>query len=125
MEFDQIGERFDFGQDDYVVLVTRGHQHDQHILEQIYACDARYLGMIGSKSKIAKMWKRLESKGIEQMYLDRIHAPIGLNIGADSPEEIAISVVAELIRERRTGKVQYTRRKRSHDRRRDAARAGV
>ena len=125
MEFDQIGERFDFGQDDYVVLVTRGHQHDQYILEQIYACDARYLGMIGSKSKIAKMWKRLESKGIAHTYLDRIHAPIGLNIGADSPEEIAISVVAELILERRTGKVQYTRRKRSHDRRRDAARAGV
>lgn len=125
MEFDQIGERFDFGQDDYVVLVTRGHQHDQHIIEQIYACDARYLGMIGSKSKIAKMWKRLESKGITHTYLDKIHAPIGLNIGADSPEEIAISVVAELILERRTGKVQYTRRKRSHDRRRDAARAGV
>ncbi|MGE3538113.1 MAG: XdhC family protein [Candidatus Tectimicrobiota bacterium] len=120
MEFDQVKETFDFGQDDYVVLVTRGHQHDQQILEQIYDCQARYLGMIGSKSKIAKMWKRLEARGIGQQYLDRIHAPIGLNIGADSPEEIAISIVAELIRERRLGKVQYTRRKRSHDSRRDA-----
>lgn len=121
MEFDQIRDAFDFGQDDYVVLVTRGHQHDQHILEQIYDCEARYIGMIGSKSKISKMWKRLNAKGIAQPYLDRVHAPIGLNIGADTPEEIAISVVAELIRERREGKVKTTRRKRSHDRRREAA----
>lgn len=123
MEFDDVKEAFDFGQDDYLVLVTRGHQHDQQILEQMYDCEARYIGMIGSKSKIAKMWKRLESRGIARSYLERIHAPIGLNIGADTPEEIAISIVAELIRERREGKVQSTRRKRSHDRRRDAAAA--
>jgi xanthine dehydrogenase accessory factor len=121
MEFDQVREAFDFGVDDYVILVTRGHQHDQHILEQIYDCHARYIGMIGSKSKISKMWQRLEAKGIDRKYLDRVHAPIGLNIGADSPEEIAISVVAELIRERREGKVKATLRKRSHNRRREAA----
>jgi xanthine dehydrogenase accessory factor len=125
MEFDQVGATFDFGQDDYVVLVTRGHQHDQHILEQIYNCEARYLGMIGSKSKISKMWKRLEGQGVGRQYLDRIHAPIGLNIGADTPEEIAISIVAELIRERREGKVRATQRKRSHDRRREAAAASA
>ena len=120
MEFDEVRDTFDFGQDDYVVLVTRGHQHDQQILEQIYDCDARYLGMIGSKSKISKMWKRLEAKGIDASYLERVHAPIGLNIGADNPEEISISVVGELIMERRLGKVKHTRRKRSHDKRRDA-----
>jgi xanthine dehydrogenase accessory factor len=125
MDFDQISTAFDFGQDDYVILVTRGHQHDQQILEQIYNCEARYLGMIGSKSKIAKMWKRLEARGVGRQYLDRIHAPIGLNIGADTPEEIAISIVAELIRERRQGKVQSTRRKRSHDRRREASLTSV
>lgn len=123
MEFDQVRDAFDFGQDDYIVLVTRGHQHDQQILEQIYDCSARYIGMIGSKSKIAKMWKRLEGKGIERAYLDRVHAPIGLNIGADTPEEIAISVVAELIRERREGKFKTTRRKRSHDARREVVSA--
>jgi xanthine dehydrogenase accessory factor len=125
MDFGQVQQALNFGQDDYVILVTRGHQHDQQILEQIYDCQARYLGMIGSKSKIAKMWKRLEAKGIEQTYLDRVHAPIGLNIGADSPEEIAISIVAELIRERRQGKVKVTQHKRSHDRRREAAAAGA
>ena len=120
MEFEQVREAFDFGHDDYVVLVTRGHQHDQQILEQIYDCDARYLGMIGSKSKIAKMWQRLEAKGVGREYLDRVRAPVGLNIGADSPEEICISVMAEVIRERRMGKVQSTLHKRSHDRRREA-----
>ena len=65
MDFDDIRGAFDFGQDDYLVLVTRGHQHDQRILEQIYDCQARYIGMIGS-SKISKMWKRLEAKGIAQ-----------------------------------------------------------
>ncbi|GIX48012.1 MAG: xanthine dehydrogenase [Candidatus Tectimicrobiota bacterium] len=121
MDFDRVGETFSFGQDDYVVLVTRGHQHDQRILEQIYAQPARYIGMIGSKSKIAKMWKRLEAKGVPRACLERVHAPIGLNIGADTPEEIAISIVAELIRERRLGKVEETRRKRSHDPRREVA----
>ena len=125
MAFDEVRETFDFGQDDYLVLVTRGHQHDQQILEQLYDCQARYVGMIGSKSKISKMWKRLEAKGIDRGFLDRVHAPIGLNIGADSPEEISISIVSELIRERRLGKVQATRRKRSHNRRRDAVQAGT
>lgn len=120
MDFDHVHEAFDFGQDDYIVLVTRGHQHDQRILEQLYDCQARYLGMIGSKSKISKMWQRLTAKGIAQHYLDRVHAPVGLNIGADTPEEIAISIMGEIIRERRLGKVEYTRRKRSHDRRREA-----
>lgn len=121
MEFDAVRGAFDFSQDDYLVLVTRGHQHDQQILEQLAECQARYIGMIGSKSKIAKMWQRLEAKGMTREYLDRIHAPIGLNIGADSPEEISISIMAEIIRERRLGKVQYTQRKRSHDRSRDVA----
>jgi xanthine dehydrogenase accessory factor len=120
-EFEDIRGAFDFGQDDYVVLVTRGHQHDQRILEQIYDSQARYIGMIGSKSKISKMWQRLAAKGVAQQYLDRVHAPIGLNIGADSPEEICISIMAEIIRERRLGKVQATLRKRSHDQRREAA----
>ncbi len=121
MEFEALRGVFDFSQDDYLVLVTRGHQHDQQILEQLYDCQARYIGMIGSKSKIAKMWQRLEAKGIAKHYLDQIHAPVGLNIGADSPEEICISIMAEIIRERRLGKVQYTQRKRSHDTRREAA----
>jgi xanthine dehydrogenase accessory factor len=66
------------------------------------------------------MWQRLEAQGIDRTYLDRVHAPVGLNIGADNPEEISISVMAEIIRERRLGKVEATQRKRSHNRRREA-----
>ena len=65
--------------------------------------DAAYIGMIGSRRKIALMWKELEEKGIPRERLEEVHAPLGLDIGADNPEEIAVSVVAELIQVRRSG----------------------
>lgn len=86
----------------YVVAVTRGHQHDKPIIEQAVETHAAYIGMIGSRRKIALMWKELEAKGIPREKLDAVHAPIGLDIGADTPEEIAVSVVAELIQARRS-----------------------
>jgi xanthine dehydrogenase accessory factor len=114
MAFQHVGEAFDFGQDDYVVLMTRGHAHDHTILEQIYDCPAHYLGMLGSKPRIAKIWQHLAAKGIAQEWLDRVHAPIGLNIHARSPEEIGISILAELIQVRRTSPVVISRRKTQH-----------
>jgi xanthine dehydrogenase accessory factor len=111
MAFHQVGEAFDFGQDDYVVLMTRGHAHDHTILEQIYDCPARYLGMLGSKPRIAKIWQHLEARGIAREWLDRVHAPIGLNIHARSPEEIGISILAELIHVRRTSPVIIPQRR--------------
>jgi xanthine dehydrogenase accessory factor len=110
MAFHHVGEAFDFGQDDYVVLMTRGHAHDHTILEQIYDCPARYLGMLGSKPRIARIWQHLEAKGIAREWLDRVHAPIGLNIHARSPEEIAVSILAEIIQVRRTSPVVISRR---------------
>ena len=107
----RVGETFDFGQDDYVVLMTRGHGHDHTILEQIYDCPARYLGMLGSKPRIAKIWHSLEAKGIAREWLDRVHAPIGFNIHARSPEEISISILAELIHIRRTSPIVIPRRR--------------
>src|SRR2546427_8905918 len=74
-------------------------------LEQIYDCPDRYLGMLGSKPRIAKIWQHLEAKGMARQWLDRVHAPIGLNIYARSPEEIAISNLAEIIHVRRTSPV--------------------
>lgn len=92
----------------YIVAVTRGHQHDKPIVEQAVKTQAAYVGMIGSRRKIALMWKELEAKGIPREKLDAIHAPIGLDIGADSPAEIAVSVVSELIQVRRLeGKAQH------------------
>ena len=110
MEFEQVRDTFDFGPDDYVVLMTRGHRHDQQLLEQLYDCPARYLGVLGSQRRIVAVWQRLEDKGIDRTYLDRVRAPIGLSIGAASPEEIALSIITEIICERRTGTVTTSRR---------------
>ena len=112
MAYTRVGEAFDFGQDDYVVLMTRGHASDHTILEQIYDCPARYLGMLGSKPRIAKIWQHLEARGMARQWLDRVHAPIGLNIHARSPEEIGISILAELIHVRRTSPVVIPQRQR-------------
>src|SRR5688572_5324549 len=89
--------------DTYVVVATRGHQHDAVVVEQLARLDTRYLGMLGSRRKVALTWKLLEEQGISRARLDEIHAPVGLSIGADTPEEIAISVVAELVATRRSG----------------------
>ena len=86
----------------YVVAVTRGHQHDKPVIAQAVKTDAAYIGMIGSRRKIALMWDQLEAGGIPRERLDEVYAPIGLNIGSDNPEEIAVSVVAELIQVRRS-----------------------
>jgi len=85
----------------YIVAVTRGHQHDEHVIEQAISTTARYIGMIGSRRKKAILWRRLKARGAKESDLDRVHSPIGLAIGADSPGEIAVSIVAEMIRVRR------------------------
>jgi xanthine dehydrogenase accessory factor len=85
----------------YIVAVTRGHQHDKPVIRQAVRTKARYVGMMGSRRKTALMWKEFEAEGIDRHLLEAVHAPIGLNIGADTPEEIAVSVVAELIQVRR------------------------
>jgi xanthine dehydrogenase accessory factor len=79
------------------------------VIEQAVWTKAKYIGMIGSRRKIALMWKRFEERGIPRSLLDAVHAPIGIEIHADTPEEIAISVVAELIKVRRErGKPGHT-----------------
>lgn len=85
----------------FLVIVTRGHAFDQEVLEWALTTEARYIGMIGSKRKINSLYRNLEAKGIVREKLLRVHAPIGLDIGALTPEEIAISIVAQMIRIRR------------------------
>lgn len=84
----------------YVVIVTRDHQVDQQLLEALLPYDLGYLGMIGSQRKVKVFRQRLINKGASVERLDRVYAPIGLDIGADTPEEIAVSIVAELLRVR-------------------------
>jgi xanthine dehydrogenase accessory factor len=85
----------------YVVIATRGHQHDALLLDQLARVRTRYLGMLGSRRKVALTWRLLERWGVPRESRDRVHAPVGIAIGADTPEEIAVSVVAEMIAVRR------------------------
>ncbi|MGQ0712742.1 MAG: XdhC family protein [Gemmatimonadaceae bacterium] len=101
--FHDLPASLGIGADTYVVVATRGHQHDAVVVEQIARTPTRYLGMLGSRRKVALTWKLLEEQGIPRERLDEIHAPVGLSIGADTPEEIAISIVAELVAIRRQG----------------------
>jgi len=81
----------------YVVVVTRGHTHDFEAVRALAARDLRYLGLIGSRAKVARIFEALEAEGMPLECLGRVHAPIGLDIGAITPAEIAISIMAELI----------------------------
>lgn len=87
-------------EESYLVIMTRGHLHDKTLLAQALRTPASYIGMIGSKKKIAQIFNELEQQGTPTGALARVHAPIGLDIGSETPEEIAVSIVAELIQER-------------------------
>lgn len=83
--------------EDYVVIMTRGHQADYEVLSQVLRSGAKYLGCIGSRRKLALCKERLLAAGFTEAEYARLHAPIGLAIGAQTPPEIAVSVAAELI----------------------------
>jgi len=85
----------------YLIIVTRGHKEDMRVLSWAVRTDARYIGMIGSKRKVLSTYKALEAEGFRAEEFERVFAPMGLEIGALSPEEIAVSITAELISVRR------------------------
>lgn len=103
--FAELAQRIGTAEDDYVLAVTRGHDQDGEVLQALHAADARprYLGMIGSKAKRAQVVQKLTAAGVPQQFLERVRSPMGLPIGALTHEEIAVSVVAELIQARRLG----------------------
>lgn len=81
----------------YVVIVTRGHNNDLDALRALAPRECRYLGLIGSRAKVARIYDALRDEGLSADRLTRVHAPIGLDIGAVTPQEIAVSILAELI----------------------------
>ncbi|HXM10325.1 MAG TPA: XdhC/CoxI family protein [Terriglobales bacterium] len=85
----------------YIVIVTRGHRDDMRMLRWAVQTPARYIGMIGSKRKTITIFKELQQEGLSAHLFDRVHAPVGLDIGAITPEEIAVAITAELIAKRR------------------------
>ncbi len=89
-----------FGPNCYVVLVSHSHQVDHDIVKHAIQRPWCYLGMIGSKRKVEHVWGKLTAAGVDPALLDRVHSPIGLKIGGNDPGEIAVSILAELIRVR-------------------------
>jgi len=127
-EFKSVFKRIHIKPDEYAVIVTRGHAHDAFILEEVLKKPCRYMGMIGSKRKTKIIFDHLKTAEVDENVfneadaplillqktrkkvlfdeniLNKVHAPIGIDIGAETPQEIAVSIVAELIRERRAKK---------------------
>ena len=99
-EFESSFHRLHIDDSSYIVIVTRGHLYDGFVLEQAVKTDARYIGMIGSKKKIHILYQNLKKKGVSTEILRRVYAPIGLDINSETPEEIAVSIVAQLIQVR-------------------------
>jgi xanthine dehydrogenase accessory factor len=85
----------------FVVVVTRGHTHDLDAMRALAARDLKYLGLIGSRAKVRRIYDVLQAEGMPSECLNRVHAPIGFDIGAVTPAEIAVSIMAELVAVRR------------------------
>src|ERR1700676_3908420 len=101
LDFDEAIGKLEPNEASYIVIVTRGHRDDMRILRWAVQTRARYVGMIGSKRKVIEIFKTLQKEGVPAHLFERVHAPVGLDIGAVTPEEIAVAITAELIAIRR------------------------
>lgn len=99
-DFSRAFDEIQVDADAFVIIVTRGHIHDHTVLARALATDAAYIGMIGSRRKRDAIYEALLSQGFTRKELQRVHSPIGISIDAETPEEIGVSIVAEMIRER-------------------------
>ncbi len=99
-DYSDLSSIISFGKHSFIVIMTHGHIHDKQVLEQCMGQEYAYLGMIGSKSKVAQTFAKLRDNGISEEALATCHAPIGMPIGSQTPYEIAVSILAEIIRHR-------------------------
>jgi xanthine dehydrogenase accessory factor len=100
-EYESILPKLPVNETSYIVIVTRGHRDDMRVLKWAVGTNARYIAMIGSKRKVINVIRELEKEGVPASAFERIFAPMGFDIGAITPEEIAVAVVAEMIAVRR------------------------
>ncbi len=100
-DFDQAFKELAPTESSYIVIATRGHRGDMRVLRWAVQTPARYIGMVGSKRKAITVFRELTGEGLNPELFDRVRSPVGLDIGAVTPEEIAVSIVAELIASRR------------------------
>lgn len=101
LDFEEAMKTLDPNESSYIVIVTRGHRDDMRVLRWAVQTRARYVGMIGSTRKVIQIFKALQEEGIPANLFDRVYAPVGIDIGAVTPEEIGIAITAELIAIRR------------------------
>src|SRR6202020_1501006 len=120
LDFEEATQKFEPNETSYIVIVTRGHRDDMRILRWAVQTRARYVGMIGSKRKVIEIFKTRQKEGIPEHLFDRVYAPVGLDIGAITPEEIAVSITAELIAKRRKVEHDLPHMSWFHRRERDA-----
>jgi xanthine dehydrogenase accessory factor len=106
--FDQAFAGLDINSDSFIVILTRSHQFDREVLEQALQTKAGYIGMISSQRKRSAIYQALMDQGIKSEELARVHSPIGVAIGGETPEEIAVSIVAELISQRSKQKINLS-----------------
>jgi xanthine dehydrogenase accessory factor len=100
-EYEDVFPKLPIRDTSYLVIVTRGHRDDMRVMRWAVGTNAKYIAMIGSKRKVIGVVKELEKEGVPREAFDRVFAPMGLDIGAITPEEIAVSIVAEMIAMRR------------------------
>ena len=99
-DYTKVADYLNVTADDYVVVMTNGHSHDYDVQEQVLRGDFAYVGVIGSRKKTATVNQRLRAAGVPEAGISRVHTPIGMNIKAVTPEEIAVSIAGEMILER-------------------------
>lgn len=100
-DFQEVFNQLKFSGEEFVVIITRGHQYDRDVLEESLKRKTKYLGMIGSKMKVKMILEQMRKLGYDEEKVDNVYSPIGLSINADTPQEIAVSIAAELIKVRR------------------------
>ncbi|MEP1093767.1 MAG: XdhC family protein [Cyclobacteriaceae bacterium] len=101
-DYSQIGDLIPGGTEHFVVLMSFGYQTDKIILSNLIERDFQYLGMMGSREKVKKLFEEMEQEGISKEQLKRVHAPIGIPISSKTPEEIAVSILAQIIQVKNT-----------------------
>ena len=100
MDYDEIADKISGDNNAYYIIMTHSHSADSKVLAQLIKKEHKYLGMMGSPVKVKEIYEELQEQGISESELKKIHAPIGVSINSKTPEEISISIAAELIKER-------------------------
>jgi xanthine dehydrogenase accessory factor len=105
-DFARAFQEYPWGSLSHVVLITRGHKHDEECLRQLIGKELAYIGMIGSRRRTRAVLDELAAEGVRPEWLTKIYAPIGIDIGAQTPEEISVAILAEMINVRRGGRAR-------------------